>query len=105
MLSIATGSILPCTPDAMQIQVIWDPEDDPAGNSAHVLDGGVTLREVDEVLSDPDSWVAVARSASNGFPLIFGKTRAGRRLAVVFEIVEEDPPVVVPSTAYEPARP
>lgn len=89
----------------MIVQVIWDPETDPIGNQRHIEEGGVTQREVEEVLADPRSWRSIARSRSSGYPILFGKTGAGRKLAVVFDLVDDDPKVVYPITAYEPSKP
>lgn len=40
-------------------------------------------------------------SHSSGRPITFGETNTGKYLAVVFDIVEEDPLSVYPVTAYE----
>jgi uncharacterized DUF497 family protein len=79
---------------------VWDWEDDPKGNVQHIAEHGVTPEEVEEVLNDPAS--ETGRSRSSGRPITFGYTAAGRPLAVVWEVVEQDPLVVYPVTAYEP---
>jgi uncharacterized DUF497 family protein len=81
------------------IQVIWDLEEDEEGNFQHVLEHDVAPDEVEEILSDPAS--RTTRSHSSGRAITFGWTSAGRYLAVVWELVEED--VIYPVTAY-PAR-
>ena len=43
----------------------------------------------------------VVASQSSGRPIPFGETCTGKRIAVVFEIVDEAPLVVYPVTAYE----
>lgn len=43
----------------------------------------------------------VLASHSSGRPITFGQTTTGKYLAVVFDIVEEDPLSVYPVTAYE----
>ena len=86
--------------DAAMVEVVWDLEDDPKGNVQHILDHGVTREEVEEVLHDPAS--ETGRSRSSGRPMTFGSTVAGRPLVVVWEMVEQDPLVVYPVTAYEP---
>ncbi len=43
----------------------------------------------------------VVASQSSGRPITFGETGMGKYLAVVFEVVEEDPLAVYPVTAYE----
>lgn len=82
------------------IGLIWDAEDDPDGNVQHIAEHGVTPEEVEEILNDPAS--ETGRSRSSGRPITFGSTAAGRLLAVVWEMVEQDPLVVYPVTAYEP---
>ncbi|MFZ1932396.1 MAG: hypothetical protein WCB27_22985 [Thermoguttaceae bacterium] len=85
--------------------VIWDLEDDLRGNVRHIAEHGVTPEEVEEVLND---WHArTTYSASSGRPITFGWTAAGRYLAVVWEVAEEDPLTIYPVTAYpapEPSR-
>ena len=81
------------------VDVIWDLEDDPEGNVQHIAEHDVTPEEVEEILNDPES--QTTRSASSGRPITFGWTSAGRYLAVVWELVERDPLVVYPVTAYE----
>jgi hypothetical protein len=48
-----------------------------------------------------------SRAASNtsGLPTAFGWTSTGRHLAVVYEIVDEDPLSLRPVTAYETPPP
>ena len=87
------------------IQVIWDLEGDPRGNLQHISEHDVTPEEVEEVLSDRHS--RTVHSASSGRPITFGWTASGRHLAVVWELVDEDPLVIYPITAYptpEPGR-
>ena len=43
----------------------------------------------------------VVASHSSGRPITFGETSTGKYLAVVFDVVEEDPLSVYPVTAYE----
>jgi hypothetical protein len=85
------------------IQVIWDLEDDPRGNLQHIADHDVTPEEVDEVVNDRQS--RTIYSASSGRPVTFGWTAAGRHLAVVWELVDEDPMVIYPVTAYPAPEP
>ena len=76
------------------LEVIWI--DGPGGNVEHIAQHGVTMQEVEEVLQNPlDSDV----SESSGRPIVFGRTRAGRFLAVVYEPV--DPVTVYPITAFD----
>ncbi len=76
--------------------ILWDLDGDPHGNVWHCAEHDVTKEEVEEVLrheTDRDI------SRSSGRPVVFGETRASRRLLVVYEVVEAG--VVYPITAYE----
>ena len=87
----------------MMVQLIWDLEDDPQGNFQHIAEHDVTPEEVEEVLNDRHSQTAY--SESSGRPITFGWTADGRYLAVIWELVDEDPRVVYPVTAYEAPEP
>ena len=80
------------------VQVIWDLEDDPKGNVQHILEHDVSQEEVEEVLDAYYDATAVSRSSGN--PITFGWTSTGRYLAVVWELIDEDTPMVYPLTAY-----
>jgi uncharacterized DUF497 family protein len=83
----------------MQIQrIVWDLDGDPDGNVQHIAEHGITVGEVEDVLYAAEEVVA---SHSSGRPITFGQTGTGKYLAVVFDIVEEDPLAVYPVTAYE----
>jgi uncharacterized DUF497 family protein len=81
--------------------IVWDLDDDPDGNVTHCAQHGVTREEVEEVLLDAtDADV----SRSSGRPVVFGDTRTGRHVMVVYEEIEAG--TVYPVTAYEvPRRP
>jgi uncharacterized DUF497 family protein len=84
----------------MQIEaIIWDLDDDPDGNVVHCGEHGVSPEEVEEVFANV---IDEDVSHSSGRPVIFGDTRAGRHLMVVFEIVDEG--TVYPVTAYDVPR-
>ena len=83
----------------MDATIIWDLEDDPDGNVQHLLEHGVTIDEAEEVLLDPGS--SRAPSRSSGLPTAFGWTSTGRHLAVVYELVDDDPLTLRPVTAYD----
>ncbi len=85
------------------IQVIWDLEDDPRGNVRHIAEHDVTPDEVEEVLKDRHSQTVY--SASSDRLITFGWTATERYLAVVWELVEEDPLVLYPITAYPAPEP
>ena len=54
----------------MEPIVIWDLDDEPDGNVAHIAEHGVTKEEVEEVLQDDDN--EVVRSRSSGRWVTFG---------------------------------
>lgn len=87
----------------LDAEVIWDLEDDPDGNVQHIAEHGVTVDEVEEVLSDPDSSTEV--SASSTRSITFGETATGRYLAVVWETAMDNPLTIYPVTAYDAPRP
>jgi uncharacterized DUF497 family protein len=85
------------------VEIIWDLDDDPDGNVQHIAEHGITVNDVLEVLSDPDA--SSGTSSSSGRPITFGETVDGRYLAVVWELVLEDPKTIYPVTAYPAPRP
>jgi len=89
----------------METGIIWDLEDDPDGNVQHLIEHGVSMDEAEDVLLDRNSSRAVSRSS--GYPMVFGWSKSGRHLAVVYEVVDDDPLAFRPITAYEvpPAKP
>ncbi len=54
----------------------------PDGNVQHLAEHGVTREEVRDVLTNP---VSTAVSRNTGRPMAFGFTRAGRKLAVIYD--------------------
>lgn len=78
------------------LTAIWDLDDDPSGNVRHIAENGLTKEEVEEVLENP---TGMETSRSSGRPIVFGETKAGRLIAVVIEVVDDD--TVYPVTAYE----
>ena len=83
----------------MDFVVIWDLEDDPEGNVQHIREHDVSIEEAEDVLLDSKSNRSVSRSS--GLPTAFGRSSTGRYLAVVYEIVDDDPLTIRPVTAYE----
>jgi len=87
--------------------VDWDDPTDPDGNVAHIAEHGLTPEEVESVLLDPNATHDV--SGSTGRPVAFGTTTTGRFIAVVYDVLNLDDPLIVrPITAYdvpEPAGP
>jgi uncharacterized DUF497 family protein len=81
------------------LSIIWDMDDEPGGNVAHCLQHSVTKQEVEEVLQDPTD---IDTSHSSGYPVVFGDTRTGRHLIVVYELIDAD--TVYPITSYDVPR-
>lgn len=79
-------------------RVVWDLNDDPGGNVQHIAEHGIGIEEVEDVLYAAEE---VFASNSSGRPITFGETSTGRYIAVVFEVVDENPLTVYPVTAYE----
>jgi hypothetical protein len=79
--------------------ILWDLEDDLDGNVRHIAEHDISQDEVEQVLenaADEDI------SRSTGLPVVFGDTKAGRHLMVVYEQIDEI--TVYPVTAYEVPR-
>ncbi len=83
----------------MDATIIWDLPGDPDGNVQHLGEHDVTIEEAEEVLLNPESSRAVSRAS--GLPTAFGWTSTGRHLAVVYELIDEDPLTLRPVTAYD----
>ena len=83
----------------MDATIIWDLEEERDGNVQHLREHDVTIDEAEEVLLDPESSRAVSRSSD--LPTAFGWTSTGRYLAVVYELVDDDPLTFRPVTAYD----
>jgi hypothetical protein len=83
--------------------VVWDDSRNPKGNRQKVHAHDNSEVEVESVLLDDDALVV----ANHSFPehcLVFGFTYTDRVLAVPFEILDEDEPIVRPITAFEPSE-
>lgn len=80
--------------------LIWDLDDDPAGNVQHILEHGLTKDEVSSVFERGMAYTTESRSSGN--PITFGETFTGRYIAIVWEHVDDDPLTIYPITAYEP---
>lgn len=78
------------------LRILWDLENDPAGNVQHIADHGITLNEVEDVLRNPECTDA---SRSSGQSIAIGEASTGRTLLVVYEEVDEL--TVYPITAYD----
>ena len=71
----------------------WDEED---GNVAHIAEHGLNPEDVEHALANP---IRKELSRSSGRPIAFGYTPDGRRIAVVYEII--DATTLYPVTTYE----
>jgi uncharacterized DUF497 family protein len=87
----------------MDATIVWDLKDDPDGNVQHLREHDVSIEEAEEVMLDPAS--SRASSRSSGLPTVFGWTSTGKYLAVVYELVDDDPLTLRPVTAYEAPPP
>jgi len=81
-----------------ELIVVWDLPDDPQGNVRHIALHGLTMDDVEDVLYSRDSVTTFSRSS--GQPITFGHTTAGEHLAVVWELVADDPRMIYAITAY-----
>ena len=82
----------------------WDDAGDTDGNTAHIGENGLTPEEVESVLRDPNASHDV--SGSTGRPVAFGMTHTGRFIAVVYEVLNPDDPLILrPITAYDVPEP
>jgi uncharacterized DUF497 family protein len=79
--------------------ILWDLDDDPAGNVQHCAEHGISKEEVEEAIENATDEDV---SRSSGRPVVFGDTTAGRHLMIVYEEVDED--TIYPVTAYEVPR-
>ena len=81
-------------------RIIWDDPNDPDGNVQHVLEHGLEIEDVEEVLANPTS---EGVSVSSGRPCVWGYTLEDIYIIVIYEEIEEDAIRVV--TAYEVPEP
>jgi hypothetical protein len=82
------------------VQILWDLEDDPDGNVRHIAANDVTVDEYVEVFVGNYEQATISRES--GRPICFGWTSTGKHLAVVWDEVEpEDPLIIRPVTAFE----
>jgi uncharacterized DUF497 family protein len=75
---------------------LWDLDEDSEGNVFHCAQHGVTKEEVFLNAMDVDI------SRSTGRPVVFGETKTGRHLMVVFEAIDKN--TVYPITALDVPR-
>lgn len=79
--------------------ILWDRDDDPGGNVQHIARHNLTKEDVEDVFQNP---IGTGISRSSGRPVVFGDTRTGRHIMVVYKII--DPATARPVTAYEVPR-
>ena len=75
-------------------EIIWNEE--PGGNVEHIGQHSLTPEDVEEVIFNP---VDRDVSRSTGLPIVFGFTRDGRYIMVVYE--QLDDVTIYPVTAYD----
>ena len=76
------------------LEVLWI--EGASGNVEHLAVHSVSPEEAEDVLAAP---VEVAVSRSSGLPIAFGFTRHCRKLAVVYEMIDDV--TAYPVTAYD----
>jgi uncharacterized DUF497 family protein len=77
--------------------ILWDRDDDPKGNVQHIgAKHGLTKDDVEDVFQSP---TGTGVSRSSGRPIVFGNTRTGRHIMVVYKVI--DASTVRPITAYD----
>ena len=79
--------------------ILWDRDDDPRGNVQHIARHGLTRDEVEDAFQNP---TGRGISRSSGRPILFGNTRTGRHVMVVYTLVAAS--TIRPITAYEVPR-
>lgn len=79
---------------------IWDDE-----NLVHVAKPGheLTPEEIEPVVNNPNNLVTF--SDSSGLPAVFGTTKTGKYIFVVYEQVKDRPWTIRVKTAYPVSRP
>jgi uncharacterized DUF497 family protein len=80
--------------------ILWDSEDDPEGNVAHIAEHGLSVEDVEAVLAEPDS---EGTSRSSGAPVVWGYTPDEKYTIVVYQQIDED--TIRVTTAYEVPEP
>ncbi len=84
-------------------EVIWDDPGERKGNRQKVWARDLTEEEVESVLLD-DRYKTVPNRSFPEHCLVFGYTHTDRFIAVAFEILDGDIPIIRPITAFEPSE-
>jgi len=82
------------------VQVIWDDENDPYGNVEHIAEHGLTMDDVEFVLTHP---ISEGFSRSSGMPIVWGFTPDEVYIMVAYERIDAETIRVI--TAYEVPEP
>ncbi len=77
---------------------VWENE-----NIAHVARHGLTPAEVEPIVNNPRN--VVSFSEASGRPCVFGTTKAGQYIVVIYDHVKDKPWTVRVTTAYPVPRP
>ena len=75
-------------------EVIWE-WDEPDGNVAHIAEHGLSVEDVEHAFENP---IRHETSRSSGRPVVFGYAPDGRRIAVVYEPIDDV--TLYPITAF-----
>jgi hypothetical protein len=87
----------------VNVNCIWDLEEDPEGNVQHIAKHGIKSQEANEVVSN--RYEAALASRSSGRQPVFGWTSTGKHLAVIFEVVDKELPQVAVGIVAVQGRP
>ena len=82
------------------LRILWDDPDDQNGNVQHILEYGLSIEDVEEVLENPTS---EGTSTSTACPCAWGYTLEGQYIIVVYDQIDED--TIRVRTAYEVREP
>lgn len=83
--------------------VVWDDPETPKGNRQKVWAHDLAEDEVESVLLD-DHYETITNRSFPEHCLVFGYTFSDRFIAVAFEILDLNVPVIRPITAFEPSE-
>ncbi len=90
--------------DLRDALIDWDEPDDKGSNTAHIAEHDLTPDEVESALFDENTTFDISDSSDR--PIAFGSTMTGRFIAIVFEVLNPDDPLIIrPITAYDVPEP
>ncbi|MCG8584092.1 MAG: hypothetical protein MI757_05210 [Pirellulales bacterium] len=84
----------------MRVTIVWDLDDDEAGNVRHIQEHGIDKDDVAHVLDHPAGFDT---SNSSGLPMAFGFTADDRYIVVIYEQIDREH--VYPVSAFEVPEP